>query len=177
MVTKMKGRTAVFFGLIGLMTCLAHTAEGQGDVYRVAVKIQGGGPAVSGFLYAVNDTAVVILPSGKLSRKGFEAALAHSQPFSIPLNVVKKVKVVKVRSTAHDITIGFLVGLGYSLGYLLVVPIYSPAGLIPYTIVVTGLSILTLDLLYSKPFKTKDPAFKIKMQKYCLHKYELAMDR
>jgi hypothetical protein len=177
MVKILNASSSAFFALIWLFTCLAPEAQGQGDVYKAAVKITGGGPAVVGFLYAVNDTAIVILPSGKLSRKGFKASLAMSSPISIPLRVVKKVKVMKVRSMAHDFGMGVLLGLTYSIAYVSVIPISSAAGLIPYTIIVSTLALATFDLLYSTTYKPKNRAFKVKMQKYCVEKDELAMDR
>jgi hypothetical protein len=182
MVTSLRPRNPLIFALgciFAISIVGAHeTVLAQGEAYRVAIITNGGGPGVSGFLYAVNDTAIVVLPATRLNPKGLRAAMERSSPISIPIQLVKRVAVAKVRTIAHDVTVNLLIASGYSISYLLLLPPTgaTPFYLIPYTLTVTVLSLVTTSLIYVKKFRPTTPGFTVLMQKYCLHKSGLMVD-
>lgn len=179
MVTPQKyPKIQAIAGIATLVVLAALTAHAQrGDAFRAVIRLGAGDPPLTGFLYAVNDTAVVMLPSGRLSPKGLEAVQQNVKPISIPTKLIRKIKVSKARSLGHDLAVGVLISIGYTIGYVLVFPLNDPADLLPYTAVVTTLSIITADLIYWKRFRPTDPGFTMTMQRYCLKNNGLMVDR
>jgi hypothetical protein len=148
-----------------------------GDVYTIGIKLKTGGPAVAGFLHSVDDSTVTFIP-GAGGRKGLKRAQEHSQPISIPISLIKKVAVVKVRSAGHWFMSGLLISAGYSVGYLLLVPPFTTVGgLVVYVATVTTATLLTMDLIYAKKYRPDKPGFTVNMQQYCLVKSGISVDR
>jgi hypothetical protein len=181
MVTPLRPGNPAIFALGWLLASAASmlpiSVEGQVDVYRVSLTTTGGGPAITGFLYAVNDTAVSVLPATRLTRKGLQAVLEHPMPISIPTKLIKRVSISRVRTVVHEVTVGFLVSFGYAIAYLAVIPVNDPIDIIPYSAAVGALTLVTINLIYVRNFRPTKPGFTMLMQKYCLRKDDLAVDR
>lgn len=159
-----------------LLLAICSSLHAQDDhAYAVGIKLRVGGKAIGGFLHSVNDSAVTILP-GRGGRKGLEAAMARPQLISIPTSVIKKLAVVRVRRAGSILLSAMLLQMGYSIAYVLLVPIETTAGFVLYTASVTTATLLTLDLLYVSKYKPDEPGFTITMQKYCLVRSGIVAD-
>jgi len=167
-------KTAVLLTALILAMCTAVRAQEHKAAYAVAIKLHVGGQAISGYLYSVDDSLITIIAAR--SRKALRSALVRPQLISIPNSLVKKVAVVRNRSTGRLITAATLLQIGYSLGLGVLIPIQNYGELFLVTLVATTANFVTLDLLYVRRYMPVDPGFTITMQKYCLVKSGIVAD-
>lgn len=167
-------RPTILTALI-LTACTATYAQND-HAYIIAIKLHVGGAPITGFLHSVTDSAVTIIP-GIGGRKALETALESPRPISIPVSLIKKLSVTRVKTFAHAFFAGLGIFAGYSLAYALFIPVTTPPDFVIYVVTVTTASIFTAVLLYTRNYKPTEPAFNIKMQKYCLVPSELMMHR
>jgi len=166
-------KRGVLTGLIWLPLAIASAQDGK--VHAIAIRLQTGGQPISGFLHSVSDSAVTIIP-GVGGPKRFEKALELSKPISIPISVIKKVAVARVRSGGRIFARVMLISLPYSIVYLTFLPFETVAGLVLYSVTVTTATLLTYNLLYARKYKPTEPGFTVKMQQYCLVKSGIVAD-
>jgi hypothetical protein len=165
-------RTHILTALL-VFSCTALCAQ-YGRIYRVSLKLHVGGPAITGYLHSINDTVVTILPG--LGRPVLEAALTRSQPVSIPISLVKKFAVSRVRSIAYSVALGVGLVTGYSVLLAAVIPLDSPVGIFAYVATVTTASVFTAAAINTRKYKPTEPGFTIRMQKFCLVRTGIAAD-
>jgi hypothetical protein len=166
-------------GILAFLFVLATLSVGAqtGDAHKAVLKTAGGGPPLIGFLYAVNDTAVVILPTTQVTPRGLTAALQIAKPISIPSKIIKKVSVSRVRTIAHTTGVALLLTFAYATTYVLLIPIDDPVGVAACGLVTTALASVTGRLIYWKGYRPSEPGFMMRMQKYCLRNNSLTVDR
>ncbi len=175
-IPKTASQASFWFSLC--LTLASPAVWGQeADAYRVAINMGRGTPPLIGFLYAVNDTSIVLLPHPRLRKKDVQPTLENVKPVSIPLRIIKSIRVAKVRTAGYVIGVGSLFTLGYAIAYIAIFPIETFAGFVVYTAVVTTATIYTMAFTHSKKFRPEKPGFVMLMQKYCLKRAGLALDR
>ena len=176
MVTVQFTSKTGFCALLAFLVILG-TLSGQAQSahpYRVKIKFASGGPAVGGFLYAVNDTAVVILPSSWRSPRGFVAAAENANPVPIPTKLIKKLKVSRARSVAYDVGLTVVLLAGYTIVCLPFA--YADSTYLGFLLVVPA-ALITKDVIQNKTFRPADAGFTTMIQKYCLENSDLMVDR
>jgi len=151
------------------LLALCGRLQAQDHAYYVAIKLHAGGTAIVGYLHSVNDSAVTIIP-GKVSKRGLKAALANPRPISVPVELIKKVAVARVKTGAHVFLSSLLTATAYSVAYVLFIPVETTAGFVVYVAAVTTATLLTLSWIYVRKYKPTETAFTLKMQQYCLEK-------
>ena len=166
--TLTTGFRAYILTALMLATCTSLYAK-RSHAYVVSIKLHVGGAPIMGFLYSVNDTAMTIIPGGG-GPKVLRAALERPRPISIPLSLIKKVSISRVRSFARLIAGGLVIFGAYSVAYMSFIPFKSTPDVVVYAATVTTATILTGMLLYVRRYKPTEPGFTITMQKYCLAK-------
>jgi hypothetical protein len=171
-----KKQFSILLTLLLVLGALAVEAQSE-DSYRVKIKMAAGGPAIAGFLYAVNDTAVVLLPSARRSPRGLVSAQANTKPISIPSRLIRKLKVSRARSFAYDFGLGLLLAMGYSAVFVSLMPIDGPVAIVPFVAFVSTATAVSMNLIQSKTFRPMEPGFTMLMQRYCLKKDGLMVDR
>ena len=78
----------------------------DGDVYFAAIKLNSRSPAVTGFLYSVSDSAVAILPARLSTKKALAAVAEKGQVLQIPVGLIRKVKLLKLKNVKGAILSG-----------------------------------------------------------------------
>lgn len=145
------------------------------DAYYAIIQTVERRTFLQGFLYAVDDSMVRILP-GRPTIKGLNISLSREQPLAVPLKLVKQVKITKVRKGSRHLFNFSWIALVYSVGFSFVVPVQTLAELVAFDAVVFTGTLFTYDRLYWRRHNTSEATFNIAMQKYCLKKMELVQE-
>jgi hypothetical protein len=175
MVTPSKA-LRILCQVVFLLIVTSVSAQKDGT-YRVVINMGRGTAPLMGFLYAVNDTAVVVLPSPRLRPKDVQPALQNLVPISIPFRIIKGIRISRARSVAYEVGVGMLISLGYAIGYIAIFPPQPTLGsFILYSAVVGTATIFTIALVRSKKIKLHEPGFVMRIQKYCIKRNGLAVD-
>lgn len=153
--------------LYGTLFFLVFEASAQGKRLWLAIVTVHGPTKQVGLLHSVNDSLVSILPG--FTRGQLLVAAEANQPFHIPVNVIKKIKIRKVRT---------IVGTTWEF-IRLYVPIYvasaillNPQQLDELLAVNIGSAVVALTLqsiIGVKTFDPDDASFKYAIQKYCYY--------
>jgi hypothetical protein len=171
----MKKTAILLMALLLVIFTASHARKKDNDAYRVAIKLHVGGQPITGFLHSINDSLITIIP-GIGGKKGIKMAMEHPQMISIPVSLIKKLSVARVRSSASLLLPYLGISVGYTIAYVALIPPETVAGVVVMVAVVTVASIYTMGAIYSKTYKPTELGFTITMQKYCLVKSGIVAD-